>query len=147
MKYAARAIIFNGSDILIMHRNKYGTEYFTLVGGRLNDNETPEQAVAREVKEETGLTVTSTKLVFTETHPEPYTSQYIFLCEVDPHDGTIAITSTSEEALMNKLDMNTHTPQWVNQNLFGRLPFSTMQLQKAIVDALKNGFPDEPLAL
>lgn len=146
MAQAARAIIIENGTILVMHRNKHGTEYDTLVGGRLNEGETPEQAVIREVKEETGLDVTATRLVFTETHPEPYNSQYIFLCEVAPH-GSIAIQSSSEEALMNKIDINIHTPKWVPLAQFAKLPFSTIQLQKAIVDSLENGFPDQPTAL
>lgn len=132
--------------MLVMHRNKHGTQYYTLVGGRLNEHETPEQAVIREVREETGLEVTNAQLVFTEKHPEPYNDQFIFLCDIGPHEE-VAIQSASEEALMNRMGANTHTPIWVALKHFERLPFSTMQLQKAITEALKKGFPKEPKAL
>ncbi|HSX52948.1 MAG TPA: NUDIX hydrolase [Patescibacteria group bacterium] len=146
MAKAARAIIIEGDKILVMHRNKQGSEYFTLVGGRLNDHETPEQALVREVKEETGLDVISYRLVYTEEHQEPYNDQYIFLCEVAPH-ADVAIQDTSEEGFMNKISINVHRPHWAEASSFAKLPFRTIQLQNAITTALNKGFPDEPIKL
>jgi len=45
MSKAARAIVVQDGKILVMHRNKYGSEYFTLVGGRVNEGEPLEQAL------------------------------------------------------------------------------------------------------
>ena len=75
MSKAARAIVVQDGKILVMHRNKYGSEYFTLVGGRVNEGESLEQALVREVREETGLSVTGVRLVFIEEHPAPYNEQ------------------------------------------------------------------------
>lgn len=86
MKKAARAIIIEDNKVLVMQRNKSGNQYYTLVGGRLDKDETPEQALVREVKEETGMDVIAARLVFVEEHPEPYNQQYIFLCSVGPHE-------------------------------------------------------------
>ena len=146
MSKAARAIIIEGDKILVMHRNKYGAEYFTLVGGRANENEAIEQTLVREVKEETGLTVTEQRLVFFEDHPEPYNQQYIFLCKVAPH-GDVAIQAYSEEGLMNRLEANTHRPVWASVNAFQNLQFRTPQLHTAILQALKQGFPPEAVKL
>lgn len=146
MGKAARAIIIEGDKILVMRRNKQGSEYYTLVGGRVQPSETIEQSLVREVKEETGLTITKARHVFTEKHPEPYNEQYIFLCEVAPHES-VAIQAASEEALMNIIDINVHTPLWVELTWFSKLPFVTMQLQTAIVQGLKKGFPSEPATL
>lgn len=146
MAKAARAIIIENGKILVMHRNKQGSEYFTLVGGRLNGSETLEQALAREVKEETGLDVTSHRLVYVEEHPAPYNDQYIFLCKVAPH-GDIAIQETSEEGFMNKISINMHRPMWAEAAAFGHLTFRTIRLQHAITEALSKGFPSEPIKL
>ena len=146
MKRAARAIILNGDNILVMRRNKYGTEYYTLVGGREDDGETLEQTLVREIKEEASLDVTKAKLVFIEKHPEPYSQQYIYLCEVAPFE-VAAIQATSEEGQMNKHEANIHTLVWAKTDSFDRLPFRTPQLQQAICDALKNGFPNEAIVL
>lgn len=146
MAIAARAIIIENDKLLVMHRNKHGKEYFTLVGGQLRADESPEQALVREVKEETGLDVISSRLVYAEEHAEPYNHQYIFVCEVAPH-GDVAIQDASEEASMNRISINTHTPLWVDISTFARLPFLTIRLQESIVTALKKGFPKEPIKL
>jgi 8-oxo-dGTP diphosphatase len=146
MRKAARAIIFEGDKVLVMHRNKYGSQYFTLVGGRINDNETPEEGLVREIREETGLTVTAARLMYIEEHPEPYNEQYIFYCEIAPH-GDIAIQEYSEEAEMNSYKMNTHEPMWVSVGAFAGLPFRTPQLHTALVKAFKKGFPEKPVTL
>ncbi len=146
MAKAARAIIIENGKMLVMHRNKRGSQYYTLVGGRVKDDETIEKGLAREIKEETGLDITAAQLVFTEQHEAPYNDQYIFLCKVAPHDS-IAIQDASEEAFLNKIDINIHTPLWVEAKAFSRLPFRTPQLQGAINLALANEFPEEPVKL
>ena len=146
MRKAARAIIIINDRVLVMHRNKYGSEYYTLVGGRVNDNETLEDALVREVKEETGLDVASWRLVFTEKHPEPYNEQYIYLCQVEPHESA-AIQNGSEEEVMNRYQLNLHKLAWIPTNSFARLPFRTPQLHTAITESLKKGFPPEPQQL
>lgn len=146
MSKAVRAIVVKDGKLLLMRRNKYGNEYYTLVGGRVNDGETEEQALVREVKEETGLDVTGARLVFTEKHPKPYNQQHIYLCEVAGSD-TVAIQETSEEGLLNRLDMNIHKPMWAELSVFPRLHFRTPQLQAAIIEGLKSGFPAEPVNL
>lgn len=146
MTKAARAIIFEDDKILVMRREKQGSIYFTLVGGRVSEGEDITAALIREVKEETGLTVTKARYVYYEAHPEPYSEQFIFVCEVAPHDD-VRIQEASEEALLNKFGTNLHEPLWAEMQSFGKLPFRTPQLQHAIVNAIKNGFPAEPLRI
>lgn len=146
MNKAARAIIIEDGKLLVMYRNKHGSEYFTLVGGRVNDDESTEQGLEREIYEETGLSVIRSQLVYIEEHPAPYNQQYIYLCETAPH-GEINLQEYTEEAFLNKLDANIHKPMWVDAQHFGRLAFRTPQLQEAIAKALKQGFPTEPIKL
>jgi 8-oxo-dGTP pyrophosphatase MutT (NUDIX family) len=146
MGKAARAIIIENNKLLVMHRNKQGSQYFTLVGGQVGESETIEQALMREVKEETGLTITTGRLVYVEYHQEPYNEQYIYLCEVAPH-ADVVIGDSSEEAFMNRLGVNIHKPLWTDKKAFANIAFRTPQLQEAIVKALKKGFPKEAVRL
>ena len=148
MAIATRAIIIENDRILVTFRNKNNSQYFTLVGGRVNDAESNEQALVREIMEETGLQIVSASLVFHEKHHEPYNEQYIYICQVAPHSD-IAIQETSEEAWLNKsvMHQNIHEPRWVPLSSFEHLPFRTPQLQQAIVHALKKGFPKQPIEL
>lgn len=143
MSKAARAVIFEHGNLLVMHRNKHGNEYFTLVGGRVQASETIEQALVREVEEETGLRIVGARLVFIEEHPEPYNEQYIFYCTVAAHNE-VAIQTASEEGFMNRIGINTHAPVWTSPRAFASLPFRTPQLQAAIIEAFAHGFPDQP---
>lgn len=129
-----------------MHRNKHGSQYFTLVGGRAAEGETPERTLKREVKEETGLDVTSMRFVFYEGHPEPYNEQFIYLCEV-ANPEAMAMQQWSEEGIMNRFGANTHMPMWVDIEAFPRIAFRTPQLQEAIVKGLKKGFPEQAVRL
>ena len=47
MADAARAILIENDMMLVMERIKNNQRYFTLVGGRKNDNETLEQCLIR----------------------------------------------------------------------------------------------------
>ncbi len=146
MNTAARAIIINDDQILVMRRNKQTSDYYTLVGGVVKASETEEQGLAREVREETGLVISSSRLVYIEEHPAPYNRQLIYICDVEPHQS-ISIQEFSEEALLNKLDFDTHQPMWVKLTNFSHLPFRTPQLQIAICRAIADGFPQQPLNL
>lgn len=146
MRKAARAIIIQGSDILVMRRNKQKNDYYTLVGGQVKEGESVETALIREVKEETGLEITHSRLVFVEQHQPPYNEQHIFLCEIIPKE-TVAIQEFTEEAILNTLDYNIHEPLWVPIHLFSQLAFYTPRLQAAISTAISQGFSDEPITL
>jgi len=146
MGKAARAIIIENGNLLLMLRDKEGQQYYTLVGGQTQEGEDLKVALAREVKEETGLDITSARLVFTEKHALPYNEQYIYLCTVAPH-SEVVIQDTSEEGLMNRLGINTHTPLWAHPRAFAGIQFRTPQLHQAILDALQNGFPGSPIEL
>ncbi len=69
------AIIIKDSKILLIHRFKNGQEYWVLPGGGVEDNETLDEALVREVKEETSLNLISFELLGTSEHEE---HQHIF---------------------------------------------------------------------
>jgi len=148
MSKAARAIIIENGQILLMHREKENNQYYTLVGGQVKDNETTEQALFRKVMDETGLSVTSYRLVFIEEHPAPYAEQYIYLCEAAPHNDT-TLKSNTEESYLNSFSFgsNIHQPLWASIASFPSLPFRTPQLRQGIIDSIKHGFPKEPQKL
>lgn len=143
MNQAVRAIIINNDKMLVMLRVKQGSRYFTLIGGGVKEGETLDQALIREVKEETGLDVIQHELVFKEENVQPYANQFIYLCQLDTYDN-VALGEFSEEAILNKYGMNTHQPMWVNISSFKSLAFRTPQLQNEILKALKGKFPSSP---
>jgi ADP-ribose pyrophosphatase YjhB (NUDIX family) len=57
MKPKAAAVVVRDDHLLVIHRRKHGTEYFTLPGGGVQPGESAVQACARELEEEAGLHV------------------------------------------------------------------------------------------
>lgn len=143
MRRAARAIIRRKDELLLMHRNKFGSEYDILVGGGVELGEEPEAALLREIREETGINVTQPKLVFIEEAGEPYGTQYIYLC--DYTDGEIKLDPGSTEAKINQLGKNLYQPVWRKLSEFEDIDFHSPELKRAMLDAFKNGFPSQPI--
>ena len=107
------AFILDGSNrLLVATRDREPAKgTLDLPGGFADIGETAEEGVAREVKEETGLTVTSMRYLF--SHPNTYlysgfevkTLDSFFLCEVSdadaarPHDDAAALQWIPLDAL------------------------------------------------
>ncbi len=142
MRKASRAIVIHDDKLLVMHRNKFGTEYDTLPGGGVEIGEHPEQTVVREVFEETSIIVSSAKLVFIEEAGDPYGTQYVYLCEYvsgEPH-----LHEESEEMKINQLGQNLYEPRWVKLSDLPTRPFLSENLKGTLLQAIANGFPAEP---
>jgi len=139
---AVRAIIIKDGKLLSMHRNKFGKEYYTLIGGGVDVGETLEQAIIREVMEETGLTVASARQVFIEDGGDMYGLQNIFLCDI-VGNATPALRPDSEEAEINKLGQNTYEPLWLPLDQLKNVPFRSTSTRDAILFCAYNGWPAE----
>ena len=66
-------------EVLLVRRADDG--HWAMPGGWVDPGETPEQAVVREVVEETGLQVSAPRLVHTEQRPQSI--HYTFRCRLD----------------------------------------------------------------
>jgi len=83
------AIIIKNGKVLLIHRIKEGKEFWVFPGGRIEEGETAEEAVAREVKEETGLTCTSVKLAFMGQKFESENIHPFYFCNTE--DGEVVL--------------------------------------------------------
>ena len=75
----ATAIVVRDGLILVV-RDQFRPA-FMLPGGGIDDGESPEAAVVRELEEETTLTATDTKYLF--THDGKYNHHHVFRVEAD----------------------------------------------------------------
>mgnify|MGYP001573209316 CR=1 FL=1 len=101
-------IVFNkGKIALVKHKNSYNGTYYLLPGGGLERDETIEECVAREVKEEIGLDVEVKNLAYYEdvVSKDDHTLHLVFRCEIiggkvenlDPDKKVKEIVFLSEE--------------------------------------------------
>lgn len=77
----ASAVIIKGSKVLLIHRIDGDAEYWTFPGGGIETNETAEEAIKREVKEETNLNVHKCSEIFEDVDVFASTHNTFFLCE------------------------------------------------------------------
>ncbi|MCR5113206.1 MAG: 8-oxo-dGTP diphosphatase [Acholeplasmatales bacterium] len=87
------AYIDNGNEYLMLYRNKKKNDYnhgkWIGVGGHIEDGEAPDQALIREIKEETGLDVLSYKLVGEIEFIDTDFNELMYLYIVDNYSGNL----------------------------------------------------------
>jgi 8-oxo-dGTP diphosphatase len=145
MRRAVRAIVIKDDQLLVMHRNKFGTEYDTLPGGNIEIGETPEQALLRELHEETQVVIQNPRCVILEHAGEPYGDQYIYLC--DYVSGEPTLLPGSEEDHINQLGQNLYQPMWVSLSELPSKPFVSEKLKTTILEAVKSEWPQTAIEI
>lgn len=53
----ARAVIIHNGEVILLYRHKGKEEYYALPGGHLENNETKEECLIREIKEELSINI------------------------------------------------------------------------------------------
>jgi 8-oxo-dGTP diphosphatase len=100
---------------------------FELPGGGIDDGETIVGGATREIKEETGLTISKIITLFKgfdySTDKKPKTRQINFIVEVEP--GKIMLDPKEHDAFV-----------WVNENNIGGIKMSE-NMRRCVVDALR----------
>ena len=61
---SCRGIIIKDNKLVVMEREKNGRKYCTFPGGHVEENETNEECVVRELMEEFGIVVKPKKLIY-----------------------------------------------------------------------------------
>lgn len=119
------AIIVQDSKIVLIHRKKDGQEYWVLPGGHVEDGESPEAALTREVKEETGRDLLSSKVAFyIDMHP-------VYSCRVD--SGNLIFTGPE---LANDPAVDWYNPEWVSVKLLPTLTIYPESVKEKLMTAL-----------
>jgi len=125
------AIIIKDNRILLMHRIKNGQEYFVFPGGGIKENESEEDAVIREIKEELSLNAKTDKLAF-QIENRGQQELYFLIKEFS---GTPRL-SGPEKDRMN--DNNQYYPEWIDLDTASNLPnFYPEEARKKLRELVK----------
>ncbi len=143
--------ILRGDECLMLHRvkkeNDLNKDKWIGIGGKFEDKESPEDCLLREVREETGLTLTDYAYRGIVTFvSDRWPTEYMHLFTATGFTGNL---KTCDEGELEWLpwDMLTKIPHWEGDEIFLRLlkqdvPFFSLKLRyegETLVQAVLNG--------
>lgn len=136
---------------LMMHRVKkkkdVNRDKWVGIGGKFEDKESPEDCLLREVKEETGLTLTSYAYRGLVTFvSDQWETEYMHLFTADQFEGTIGPCDEGDLEWVDK-DKVKDLPIWAGDKIFldlltKEVPFFSLKLAyegETLVQAVLNG--------
>ncbi|MBQ6383924.1 MAG: 8-oxo-dGTP diphosphatase [Clostridia bacterium] len=129
--------IYRDDEVLMLHRvkkkNDLNHDKWIGLGGKFEDRESPEDCVLREVREETGLTLTSWRYRGIVTFvSDLYETEYMHLFTADGFTGEMTECDEGEPAWIKKEKLD-ELPQWEGDRIFLKLldeeaPFFSLKL-------------------
>lgn len=137
----AAAIILKGDSILLMYRKREGHEYYVFPGGGVEHDETVEEAVLREVTEETTVQVKLDKLLY-HHHYINDSDQYFYLCTYI--SGKPELGDANEKESMKNNTNDYYEPMWVPLEKIGELVLYPLELRDWLLEDIKDGFRNTP---
>ena len=151
MKNTTLCYIEKDGKYLMLHRIKkkkdLNHDKWIGVGGKFEENESPEDCLLREVKEETGLTLTAFRLASVITFlSDQYEGEYMYLFHATAFTGDLIECNEGDLEWIEK-ERALALPTWEGDKLFLRRmdeggPFFTMKLRyegDVLREAVVNG--------
>ena len=135
-------IIPMGIGFALMHRigvtkRKDYQEYYTFPGGGLEEGESLEEGVLREIKEEFGINVKVVKKLYENSSNKFNHKEYYYLCEYI--DGTFG-TGTGPEFSNNPeyADSGKYIPEIINRNDIEKILLLPTNIKDLFVKDIKS---------
>lgn len=125
MKLTTLCYIEKNNKYLMLHRTKKENDAnegkWIGVGGKFEPEETPEECLLREVKEETGLTLVNYRLRgFVTFVSDKWETEYMFLYTATDYEGEITDCDEGELEWVDKIDV-LKLNLWEGDRVFLRL--------------------------
>ena len=148
--------ITRGNDVLMLHRvkkkNDMNHDKWLGIGGKFEKDESPDECLLREAKEETGLTLTSWRCRGVVTFlSDEYEGEYMYLFTADGFEGMLKDCDEGDLQWVSR-EFLAALPKWEGDAIFLKLlwedaPFFLLTLRyqgETLAEAILNG---QPLAL
>lgn len=151
MKNTTLCYIEQDNAYLLLHRvkkqNDENHDKWIGIGGKFEENESPEDCLLREVREETGLRLTRWRYCGLVTFvSDRWEGEYMHLFHADGFEGTLCECDEGELQWVKKSDFSA-LEQWEGDRIFLRLmesgaPFFSLKLRyegDRLAEAVLNG--------
>ena len=152
MRNTTLCYITRGEDVLMLHRvkkkNDINKDKWIGIGGKFEPEESPDECLLREAKEETGLTLTNWRCrgIVTFLTNEPYEGEYMYLFTADGFEGTVKTCDEGDLQWVSR-DFVSSLPTWEGDAIFLKLlwedaPFFLLKLRyrgDTLEEAVLNG--------
>ena len=152
MKNTTLCYITQADRVLMLHRVKkehdINRDKWIGIGGKFEENESPEECLLREAREETGLTLTSWRCrgVVTFLTNDPEQGEYMYLFTADGFEGSL---KECDEGVLEWIPRSflDRLPKWEGDQIFLNLlwqdaPFFLLTLRydgERLVEAVLDG--------
>lgn len=154
MRNSTLCYITQGDQVLMLHRVKkkhdVNHDKWIGIGGGFEGEETPDECLLREAKEETGLTLTRWRCrgVVTFLTNEPYEGEYMYLFTADGFTGDLITCNEGNLEWVSRAALQ-QLPMWQGDQIFLNLlwqdaPFFLLKLRyegDQLVEAVLDGKP------
>ena len=120
-----------------MRRINNGDEYYAFPGGGVEKSESKEEAVRREIKEETTVEVGVRKLLYKITW-DTGDEYYFYLC--DYHSGEPSFSSDASERTYVRNGNQTYEPLWVPLDAARSLRIFQLEIRDLLLEDIKDNF-------
>ncbi len=130
-RVSCRAIIFDNERMVSMYRENGDRVYYTFPGGGMEKNETEEECVVREVKEEFGIDIKPVKKVY--VYEDEKSIQNFYLC--DWLKGELG--SGVGEEFQDDRNKGVYVPSLIYVNKIQDLPLMPPIVAKQLVEDVK----------
>ncbi len=138
-RHRAAAIVIHNDQLLVIFR-KNTQEYFVFPGGGIERSETSEQAIIREIQEETSLEIRVDRQVY-ELHHDNGDIHYYFLCRYV--SSVPAIRAGTNEFRSNQRGDNTFIPRWEPLQKLPTITLYPTEVRDRLLSDLIQGFSDQ----
>ncbi len=144
--------ITRGDEVLMLHRvkkkNDVNKDKWIGIGGKFEGEESPDECLLREAKEETGLTLKSWRCrgIVTFLCDPPFEGEYMYLFTADEFEGNLIDCDEGELKWVSRAFLD-ELPKWEGDQIFLDLlwqdaPFFLLKLRyqgDKLVEAVLNG--------
>lgn len=142
MRIRAAAILVENHRVALIERHRPGRHYFSFPGGTLDKGEKPEQAVIREMEEETGLHV-AVKKKLAQAVFEGNRQEYFLVERLSGEYGTGTGEEYQERTPHILSLFGTYRPVWMPVSELLLHPVLPVEIAAMVIRHEEAGWPEE----